>query len=199
MNAIMKGNAVSDFFSRRLNKMFPGHFAGAKHDIYADFGFPSEVSFDLAYQMYCRNGIANAAIDKTIGKCWVEAPFLLEAERDGSQSRAQRDETKLEKAIRQKFTELRLWAKLAEADRRSLVGRYAGVILRVADGKRWNEPLERVGGGLDALIEIIPAWEGQLSVSNNFHLNYMPTNLSNVHAHHHCNPLQDNPSFRQQN
>lgn len=149
---------------RRLDRMFPGYFNAPKHDHYVDFGFPKLLGFDQFFAMYTRNGLARAAVNKTVAKTWQDAPFLLEKERDGSQG-GEDDETPLEKDIRQRFADLRLWAKLAEADRRGLVGAYAGVILRFADSKQFNQPVDRVNGGLDGLVEIIPAWEGQLTVS----------------------------------
>src|SRR5690606_40095481 len=57
-------------------------------------------------------------LEKTILKTWQDTPFLLEAERDGSEGKLKK-ETPLEKEIRQRFDELRLWQHLAEADRRS--------------------------------------------------------------------------------
>ncbi|MCA0961161.1 anti-CBASS protein Acb1 family protein [Salipiger bermudensis] len=144
--------------SRRMSTMFPGYFKEAKHNHYRDFGWPNEVTFDLLYAVYCRNGLARAAVKKTARKVWQDHPFLVEREEAHK-------ETTLEGEIRQRFADLRVWQRLAEADRRSMVGGYAGVILRVADDKRFAEPVDRVGGGLDGLVEIIPAWEGQLKVS----------------------------------
>jgi hypothetical protein len=46
-----------------------------------------------------------------------------------------------------------------------MVGRYAGVILRFADSKPFDQPVDTVPGGLDGIVEVIPAWEGQLTVS----------------------------------
>ena len=149
---------------RRLDSMFPGYFEGAKHNHYADFGYPERVTFDLAFAMYTRNGLARAGVDKTVAKTWQTNPWLLEKERDGSQG-SMSDETPLERDIRKRFADLRMWQRLAEADRRSMVGRYCGVILRLADGKPFDQPVDRVGGGLMGLVEIIPAWEGQLTIS----------------------------------
>ncbi|MQW73649.1 DUF1073 domain-containing protein [Sinorhizobium medicae] len=158
--------SLANYAQRRLSSMFPAFFANGntKHDHYKDFGYPETLSFTQLYRMYCRNGVAAAGVDKTILKTWQENPFLLEKERDGSQS-GEDDETTLEKEIRQRFGDLRLWARFAEADRMSMVGAYAGVILRVADSKRFDQPVDRVSGGLNGLVEVIPAWEGQLQVS----------------------------------
>jgi hypothetical protein len=144
--------------------MFPGFFPTAKHNHYVDFGYPTELDFSQLYSMFCRNGIAAAAINKTVLKTWQDNPFLLEKERDGSQKGGE-NETTLEREIRQRFDDLRLWARLAEADRRSLVGEYAAVILRFADSKNFDQPVDRVSGGLDGLVEVIPVWQAQLDVA----------------------------------
>jgi len=149
---------------RRLDRMFPGFFGTPKHDHYKDFGYPAELTFDQLYRIYRRNGLAHAAVSKTIDKTWQDLPFLLEKERDGSEGEG-KEETTLEREIRQRFDDLRLWMRLAEADRRAMVGKYAGAILRLADGKRFAEPVDRVPGGLDGLVEVVAAWEGQLTVS----------------------------------
>jgi len=151
--------------ARRLENMFPGYFGQeTKHNHYKDFGYPNDVTFAQLYQMYSRNGIARAGVEKTILKTWQDNPFLLEAERDGSEG-AKKKETPLEKEIRQRFDDLRFWQHMAEADRRSLVGSYSGLIMRVADSRRFQEPVDTVPGGLDGLVELIPAWEGQLTVA----------------------------------
>lgn len=161
MNAIQ---SIRNTVVRRMDAMFPGFFAQAKHNHYADFGYPTDLSFKQLYDMYTRNGIAHAGVEKTILKTWQDMPFLLEKERDGSEGKETK-ETKLESDIRQRFADLRFWQQLAEADRRSLVGGYSGVILRLADSKKFQEPVDTVPGGPFGLVELIPAWEGQLQVS----------------------------------
>nr|DAH62784.1 MAG TPA: portal [Caudoviricetes sp.] len=156
--------ALANAAARRLDVMFPGFFATAKHNHYADFGYPEFISFDMLYGMYCRNGVGAAGVDKTILKTWQDAPFLQEKQRDGSEGKASK-ETVTEKEIRERFTDLRVWSRIAEADRRSLVGRYGGLILRLADSKTFTEPVDIVPGGILGLVEVIPAWEGQLQVS----------------------------------
>lgn len=139
----------------------------AKHDHYKDFGWPEPgmITFNDCYEMYCRNGIGTAVVDKTIAKTWETHPFLLEKPRDGSAAGKRSKETPLESAIRQHLSSIRGWQSLMDADRRSEVGRYAGAILRIGDDQDWDKPVGRVRGGIKALAEIIPAWEGQLAVS----------------------------------
>jgi hypothetical protein len=169
MNAIVttpgqNKSMLVNLVQRTLSNIFPGYFPGMKHDNYRDFGYPDIIDFQLLYDMYQRNSLARAAVDKTTRKTWQDPPWLLEKPRDGSEG-AVKKETRLEKAIRQHFSDIRFWTKLMEADRRSMVGRYGAVILRIADGKKTEEPLTKVSGGLDALVDIIPVWEGQLRVT----------------------------------
>lgn len=149
---------------RSLQAMFPGYFGAPKHNHAADFGYPDQVTFPLAFDAYCRNPLARAAVNKTVGKTWEDQPYLQEFQRDGTEGGDQ-GETKIEADIRQRFADLRVWQHLAECDRRGLVGAYSGLILRLADGRQFKEPVERVPGGLEGLVEVIPAWEGQLTVS----------------------------------
>lgn len=156
---------LANVAQRSLQAMFPGYYFGAqKHNHAADFGYPDQVSFELAFDAYCRNPMARAAVDKTVGKTWEANPYLQEFQRDGTEGGDQ-GETRVEADIRQRFDDLRVWQHLAECDRRGLVGSYAGLILRFADNQPFKSPVDRVPGGLAGLVEVIPAWEGQLTVS----------------------------------
>lgn len=156
---------VVNHAQRSLQAMFPGFYGGAqKHNHAADFGYPDQVSFELAFEAYCRNPLARAAVDKTVGKTWEDNPFLQEFQRDGTEGGDQ-GETKVEADIRQRFADLRIWQHMAEADRRGLVGAYSGLIMRFADSQPFKAPVTRVPGGMAGLVEVIPAWEGQLTVS----------------------------------
>lgn len=156
---------IAERARRTLSSMFPGFFPTAKHDHYADFGFPKTLDFKQLYDMYLRNGIAHAAVVKTQAKTWQDNPFLLEKERDGSEG-SNTEETALEKQIRLRFERLRVWQRLSDADVRAMVGGYSGVILRLADGKTFDQPVDSVPGGLDGLVEVIPAWAGQITVGS---------------------------------
>ncbi|MFC3704486.1 anti-CBASS protein Acb1 family protein [Devosia honganensis] len=143
---------------RRLDAMFPSYFTkGRKHDHFKDFGWPDHLTFDQLYRMYRRNGLAFAGVDKTILKTWQDSPDIWETEKPA--------ESDVESDIRQRFADLRIWQMFSEADRRSMVGRYAGVILRFADSKQFDQPVDTVPGGILGLAGIIPAWEGQLTVA----------------------------------
>jgi hypothetical protein len=149
---------IANRIGRTLSSIAPGFFPEQKHDHYGDFGFKAQLTFTDFYAKWSRDGFAAAAIEKTILKTWQTFPELLETE-------SSEPETALELQIRDRFTDLRFWQRLAEVDRRSMVGAYAGAILRFGDGKPFSEPVDRVPGGLLGLVEIVPAWQAQLEVS----------------------------------
>lgn len=144
---------------RQIANMFPGFYSSGstKHDHYKDFGYPEELEFTNFYRMYNRNGFARSGIEKTILKTWEENPEIWET--------SEQKESQLEADIRQMTEDRNLWQRVAEADRRSLVGGYSGLILRFADNKKFNEPVDGVPGGMDGLVDIIPAWAAQLTVA----------------------------------
>lgn len=148
---------IANAVSRRLEAMFPRYFnLSRKHDHFRDFGWPDTLTFEDFYRLYRRNGLAFAGVDKTILKTWQSSPEVWE--REGP------TESEVEADIRQRFSDLRIWHHFAEADRRSMVGRYAGVILRFRDSKSFDQPVDQVPGGLDGLAGVIPVWESQLRV-----------------------------------
>jgi hypothetical protein len=142
---------------RKLAEAFPGYFEDAKHNYYDDFGWPKDLEFNILYTMYRRNGMGKAAVEKTIEKTWQDMPMFIE--------NADPKETPTEADLRKKFEKILFWQNVSEADRRSLVGGYGGLILRLADGKQFVEPVDMVPGGIDGLAGVIPAWKGQLTVS----------------------------------
>lgn len=141
--------------ARALAKVLhPG--TNTKHDHYTDFGWPTNLTFTDFYKMYKRNGLAAAAVEKTKLKTWQDDPQLWETEVSG--------DTDAELKVKKWVEELRVWHHFAEADKRSMVGSYAGIILRIADGRKFSDPV----GTADeyaGLVELIPTWEGQLRVS----------------------------------
>lgn len=144
---------------RRLDSVFPGYFGSdTKHNHYKDFGWPVSLQFTQYYSMWDRNGVGAAAIRKISAKTFQDNPTLLE-------KKETHEETTVEQAIREHFSDIRLWQNVAEADRRGMIGRYGALILRIADGRRFSEPVGVVSGGVLGLVEVIPAWEAQLRVS----------------------------------
>lgn len=127
-----------------------------KHDNYYDFGYPDHLTFHHYHRMYKRNGFARAGVTHAINKTWREYPDIAESTTEPH------DETTNERNVREMFDRVNLWQRLREVDERSRVGDYAGVVLRFADGKALDQPVDRVPGGVEGLVDVIPAWEGQL-------------------------------------
>lgn len=132
-----------------------------KHDIEYDFGYPrsNELGFNLFYEMWKRRGIAHGLCAKTANKTWQEAPVLVE---DGDEH----EETKIEAEVAKHFQRIRFWQQLQEADMRGMVGKYSAIIFQLGDGQLYSKPVDKVPGGIEGIISVIPAWEGQLKPSS---------------------------------
>ena len=153
----MIGNAVG-LVRERLARAFPSAFGfNVKHDHYRDYGWKEALCFDDFHRMYSRSGIAAAGVDKTVAKTWATYPALWESEKPA--------ESAAEEAIRKHFAKRNIWRALMDADRRSLVGSYAGAIILLRDGQKLDQPVARVPRGIESVAGIIPAWEGQLTVA----------------------------------
>jgi hypothetical protein len=149
--------------TRQLSTIMPGFYGGdtKRPYFYRDYGYPENLVFDNYMMMYKRNGIAAAGVNRAIETCWQSYPVLQEKQDT-------HDQTTLEKQITDAFDRLNFWSNLSEADRFSRIGRYAGVIFRFKDNLQFDQPVNKVGGGLDGLAEVIAVNEGQLTVSELF-------------------------------
>lgn len=127
-----------------------------RHSAWCEYGFPEQVTYENLYALYRRGGIAHGAVEKLVGKCWQTNPEIIEGD-DADESE---NETTWENKSKQVFNN-RFWRSFAEADRRRLVGRYAGILLHVRDEKDWNLPVTK-GRGLQ---KVSVAWAGSLTVS----------------------------------
>jgi hypothetical protein len=122
------------------------------HDIALDFGYPETINFNMLWNMYRRFGIAKNAIELPVESSWTRNP-CIESEDDQFMS----DFDKLCKNTR-------LFQRLKALDRRQRVGRYAGLFVRVRDGKKPNEPLDGKLNGIASVMSVTPLYEGQLTV-----------------------------------
>ncbi|EIC6850863.1 DUF1073 domain-containing protein [Salmonella enterica subsp. enterica serovar Johannesburg] len=127
-----------------------------RHSAWCEYGFPEQVTYENLYALYRRGGIAHGAVEKLVGKCWQTNPEIIEGD-DADESK---DETAWEKKTKKVFTK-RLWRAFAEADRRRLVGRYAGILLHINDSRVWDQPVVRG----KSLKKVTIAWAGSLTVS----------------------------------
>src|SRR5690606_11693346 len=95
------------------------------------------------------------AVEKIVSNCWLTNPWVIE----GDEQDNAREETPWERKTKPTFKSGRFWRSIAEADRRRLVGRYSGLLLRLKDSKPWNQPVDRRS---KELVEVVPAWAGSL-------------------------------------
>lgn len=124
-----------------------------------EYGFREDINFIHLYGLYARGGLAHGAVEKLIGKCWESDPWLIEGDPDDNDEK----ETAWEKAVKRFTKRFRLWSLFAELDRRRLVGRYSGLLMRYGDSRAWDQPLEKRQANL---VEMIPAWAGSLTVAD---------------------------------
>ena len=142
----------------RMGMLNPSMGLDAKRNsAWCEYGFPEQVTYENLYALYRRGGIAHGAVEKLVGKCWQTNPEIIEGD-DADESE---DETAWEKKSRQVFTS-RFWRSFADADRRRLVGRYAGILLHVNDSLAWDQPVTK--GKM--LQKVTVAWAGSLTVGD---------------------------------
>lgn len=155
--ASLLANATG-FMRDRLQRMFPfAYGSSTKHDYGKDYGWPDQLTFAHFHRLYTRSGLAAAGVDKTIAKTWETMPALWEDEKPA--------ESPAEAVIRKHFDKRNIWRAMMEADRRSMVGEYAGAIILLRDGQPLEKPVTRVPRGIEGIAGIIPAWQGQLTVA----------------------------------
>lgn len=130
-----------------------------KHNVYADFGYPTKITTDNFKQIYSRHSVANAAVSKTVSKTWQTHPTFRMVQDFSAPL------TPAETGIADHFTAKRLWSRLKEADARALVGGYSGIILRIADGNDLSQPVD-AARGIDALVDIVPLWRDKIKVKS---------------------------------
>lgn len=127
---------------------------GTKHKkAWGDYGYPRYLSFAMYKDMYDRIGACRNGCDTWVDNCWITPPVFSIGADD-------HDRTGAEVAFDDYSRRVNLFYVLKEADRMQYPAHYSGVIVRVADGKTPDKPLEKVK--LDDVKQLIPVWEGQL-------------------------------------
>lgn len=122
--------------------------ADTLHCVYLDYGYPATLTFSNFWNMYRRFGIAKNAVNKFPDTCWRSAPTVEGLGNDFDTL----------------VDEYDFWKRMKELDTRQRVGRYAGLFMRVRDGLNPEQPLTGKLNGLASLVEMIPLYEGQLTV-----------------------------------
>ena len=121
-------------------------------NIYLDYGWPETIEFVNFWNMYRRFGIAKNIVELPVDTGWSTIPTI-----EGSE--------KLVSGIEALDKRFNFWLRLKGLDTRQRVGRYAGMFMRVRDGKKPSEPLEGKLSGESVLLEMMPLYESQLKVT----------------------------------
>lgn len=131
--------------------------------LWDEFGYPDVLTFDHFYRQYRRGSTGFAAVHKLLDSCWTDRPTII----DGDEDREATETTDWEKTVTKLMR--RHWAKIRDADRRNMVGRYSALLIQVRDNRNWSEPVDvRLvkKTGPAALVRLIPAWEKQVTPGN---------------------------------
>ncbi|WP_446470627.1 anti-CBASS protein Acb1 family protein [Xenorhabdus stockiae] len=156
-------NSLADTLTKRRLYVSGGVSGNTKRtNIYAEFGYPERLTFREYYNAYERHAVAHAAVHRLLDGCWQDNPTLIEGEEQKESivtSAWEREVTKLLKPF---------WAKIKEADRRNMIGHYSALLIQVKDNQAWHEPIDTAVVSrlkVDALVNLIPVWESQLTVA----------------------------------
>lgn len=126
-------------------------FSDTMHNVFLDFGYPQTITFAQFWNMYRRFGIAKNVADLPVDTGWITPPIV-----EGSEQ--------FNRELERLVDDQHLWKRVKGVDKRQRVGRYAGLFMRVRDNKQPSEPLEGRFSGIGALVQMIPLYEGQLTV-----------------------------------
>lgn len=121
------------------------------HNVYNDFGYPEQLSFDNFWNMYRRFGVAKAVIETPVELSWVHAPEIKS------------ENENFLNLLGELIEKIELWERLKGLDKRQRVGRYGGLYLRTKDGKLPNLPVGSLSG-IESIVSITPLYEGQIKV-----------------------------------
>lgn len=142
-------------FNRLLN-MIPGMGTDDKRKhAWQEYGWKQTLEFTDFYNLYERQGVAHGVVNLINGKCFETNPWVIE----GDEYDEKRKETPWEKEFRLFAKRSKLWKAFSTADRYRMVGRFSAIILQLADGQKFDQP---VTGARVVVKKFIPAWEGQL-------------------------------------
>lgn len=141
-----------------------GQFLGFSHsgqrDLYAQFGYPVNVSVEELYAVYQRNDIANRIIRAFPQATWRQLPIIRD-EAGSSPEKGTNDYSPFVEAVEKFFRENNLFASLERLDRISSIGRYGILVMGFADGKPFDQPFQ----GKAPLKYVTPFGEASLHIT----------------------------------
>lgn len=146
-------NALNDQRSRIAQAISGGYdFADTLHNIFLDYGYPGQLGFFQYWNMYRRFGIAKSVVELPADLTWMRIPKIE------SSDQFMREFNRLADL-------LSFWIRMHAIDKRQRVGRYAGMFMRVRDGRSPEKPIETKLNGIGSIMQIVPLYEGQLDVN----------------------------------
>lgn len=146
-------NTLIDQRSRIAQAISGGYdFADTLHNIFLDFGYPSKLDFANYWNMYRRFGVAKNVIELPADITWMRRPEIKS------------DNTQFIRELDRLFDFLSFWMRMHAIDKRQRVGRYAGMFMRVRDGKTPDQPITDRLNGIGSIMQIMPLYEGHLRV-----------------------------------
>ncbi len=149
----LSANSEDQGMRQRVRSIISGGYdmADTLHNIYLDFGYPSQLDFFQYWNMYRRFGIAKNVVELPVDTGWMSPPVV-----SGS--------AQFDKEFAKLIDQLNFWTRMKGLDTRQRVGRYGGVFMRVKDGKQPSEPLDTTLSGVASLVQMMPLYESQLEV-----------------------------------
>lgn len=145
-------------------------------DAWAEYGYKEKLSFQDFYNLYTRHGVAAGVVDRIAEKVFQTAPWVIQGTKDDERT----TETAWEKEFATLAEDTDLWWYLKEAYGMRMVGAWAGLILKFANGNA-GETLADAVTGVPVLEDLVPVWRGQLqpaerdALGNVTMWNYTPT------------------------
>jgi hypothetical protein len=138
---------------RSRESLLYGSLDEKRPQAWVQFGYPETLTPERLLAAYLRGGPAFRAVHHVLDRCWQEWPRV--------KLKASDDESTWETRLQGILEKVAAWPKLQDWDRRNMVGRFSGLILRVADGKQLREPLMRAS----RLVDLVPVYEHQIKVT----------------------------------
>ncbi|AZV93581.1 DUF1073 domain-containing protein [Bordetella sp. J329] len=140
----------------RMSLLNPGGMGldSKRTQAWCEYGFKENLEFSDLYKLYRRGGVAHGAVEKVVKNCWKTFPWVIQ----GEEHDESRKETPWERKVKA-TANVPFWRSVMEADRRRLVGRFSGLILRIRDSQDWDQPVRGRGR---QLVSVIPAWASAL-------------------------------------
>lgn len=152
---------ASDLETILARQELTGSLDAKRTTAWAQYGYPEVVDFALLKKAYDRGGAAQGAVHRILDKCWQAKPRIKKASNAEAKAEVSDEPTPWEKKLDTLMQSIKGWQKLRDFDRRNMVGRYAALIYRVADGKQLREPLLRA----TKLVDVVPLYEEQIKVT----------------------------------